>query len=70
MGIGDEVEKSAYLMNYTIVQLGHIRRRLKEMLPGNVDTRPTLRSQDISMQGQATDQVSFLETGTYKGDTH
>ena len=38
------------------------------MLPGNVDTRPTLRSQDISMQGQATDQVSFLATG--KGDTH
>lgn len=30
------------------------------MLPDNVDTRPTLRSQDINMQGQATDQVSFL----------
>ena len=28
------------------------------MLPGNVDTRPTLRSQDIKAQGQATDQVS------------
>jgi hypothetical protein len=38
------------------------------MLPDNLDTRPRLRSQDISVQGQATDQVSFLATG--KGDTH
>ena len=38
------------------------------MLPDNVDTRTTLRNQDIKAQGQVTDQVSFLKTG--KGDTH
>ena len=38
------------------------------MLPDNVDTRTTLRSQDIKTQGQATELVSFLKTG--KGDTH
>jgi hypothetical protein len=28
------------------------------MLPDNLDTRPRLRSQDISVQGQATELVS------------
>jgi len=37
------------------------------MLPDNLDTRPRLRSQDISVQGQATDQVSFL--GIQQEDT-
>ena len=38
------------------------------MLPDNLSKLLRLRSQDISVQGQATDQVSFLATG--KGDTH
>jgi len=36
------------------------------MLPDNLDTRPRLRNQDISMQGQVTELVS---TFTEQEDT-